>query len=96
MDEFNRVDAASVAPPDLRVLPNGKLTVLGTSGQRYMVLPSRERRDLLFLESREGVQYILSIKAPANINDMSLMQRVFANPGWEKAMRPYKRPKRGS
>lgn len=32
--------------------------------------------------------------AQFNINDMSLMRAVFANPGWERVMRPVNRPKK--
>jgi hypothetical protein len=35
--------------------------VKGTSGNRYLVYRSRERRDALFLENREGVLYLLDV-----------------------------------
>jgi hypothetical protein len=29
--------------------------------------------------------------AQVNLNDYSLMRKIFEDPGWEKAMRPYRR-----
>lgn len=38
--------------------------MLGASGQRYLVGRSNKRRDVLLLENREGVAYLLRIRAP--------------------------------
>ena len=39
-----------------------QLTVLGESGRRYLVLPSRERRDVIFLQTKQGQSYVLQLK----------------------------------
>ena len=39
-----------------------QLTVLGESGQRYLVMPSRERRDVIFLQTKQGQSYVLQLK----------------------------------
>ena len=40
---------------------DAQLTVKGTSGNRYLVYRSSERRDALFLENREGALYLLDV-----------------------------------
>lgn len=39
-----------------------QLTVLGASGRRYLVLPSRARRDVIFLQTPQGQSYVLQTK----------------------------------
>lgn len=39
-----------------------QLTVLGESGRRYLVLPARERRDIIFLQTKQGQSYVLQLK----------------------------------